>query len=255
MNKPFYWKKLGKVFDPTEHSSESWIQEFAQAPCVVIHDDFVRVYFSCRPLPDPDGMYRSHSAYLDLNRNDLTQVLRVGDQPILKLGEIGMFDQFGTYPVSVIRHGENYRAYYAGWTRCESVPFNTAIGVAESHDGGRTFNRLGHGPVIPYTPDEPFVMSGPKIRRFGDQWVLYYIAGRKWVLDGDRPEPVYKIRMATSQDGLSWTKTNRDLIDSRVEANEAQASPDVIFANGRYHMFFCYRYSTGYRGRERGYRI
>ena len=27
------------------------------------------------------------------------------------------------------------------------------------------------------------------------------------------------------------------------------------FANGKYHMFFCYRYSLGYRGREKGYRI
>jgi len=30
---------------------------------------------------------------------------------------------------------------------------------------------------------------------------------------------------------------------------------DVFFANGRYHMFFCYRHSTGFRGKERGYRI
>jgi hypothetical protein len=29
----------------------------------------------------------------------------------------------------------------------------------------------------------------------------------------------------------------------------------VIFANGKYHMFFCYRYSLDYRGRAKGYRI
>jgi hypothetical protein len=29
----------------------------------------------------------------------------------------------------------------------------------------------------------------------------------------------------------------------------------VFEANGAYHMFFCYRYSLGYRGRDRGYRI
>jgi predicted GH43/DUF377 family glycosyl hydrolase len=109
--------------------------------------------------------------------------------------------------------------------------------------------------VLGYSPDEPFVLSGPKVRRFGGLWYLWYIAGRKWKMAGGRAEPVYKIRMAVSQDGFRWKKLNKDLIKSRVEEDEAQASPDVIYAHGKYHMFFCYRYSTCYRGRERGYRI
>lgn len=56
-------------------------------------------------------------------------------------------------------------------------------------------------------------------------------------MDG-RAEPVYKIRMATSDDGINWTKLNKDLIPSRIEEDEAQASPDVFYANGKYHMFF-----------------
>jgi hypothetical protein len=40
-----------------------------------------------------------------------------------------------------------------------------------------------------------------------------------------------------------------------TEENEAQASPDVFFDNGKYHMFFSYRYSSNYRGKEKGYRI
>lgn len=61
--------------------------------------------------------------------------------------------------------------------------------------------------------------------------------------------------MATSDDGRRWQRHHRDLIEVRVEADECQASPDVIWVDGTYHMFFCYRYSLGYRGRERGYRI
>ena len=61
--------------------------------------------------------------------------------------------------------------------------------------------------------------------------------------------------MASSTDGISWTKHDRDLIDRRLESDECQASPDVYFCNGRYHMFFCYRYGVDYRNRERGYRI
>ena len=251
----FGWKKLGKVFTPQEIGGRPWLREFAQAPASLVFDDFVRIYFSCRPLPDESRQYVSYSAFVDLERSDLFKVRRVAEHPILELGGIGDFDEFGTYPVSVIRDGAVVRAYYAGWTRCESVPFNVAIGAAVSHDNGVSFAKLGRGPVLAYSPDEPFVLSGPKIRRFEGVWYLWYIAGRKWKVVDGRAEPVYKIRMASSADGLTWTKMNRDLISSRVEEDEAQASPDVFFSNGRYHMFFCYRFSSNFRGKENGYRI
>lgn len=251
----FRWKKLGKAFTPQEVTGRPWLKEFAQAPATLLLDDVVRVYFSCRPPADAQGQYVSYSAYVDLDRADLFKVRHVADRPMLDLGGLGAFDEFGIYPISVIRDGRDVRAYYAGWTRCESVPFNVAIGCAVSRDNGVTFSKHGPGPILSYTPDEPFVLSGPKIRHFNGTWVLFYIAGRKWKIVDGRPEPVYKIRMATSTDGFQWNKLNRDLIEGRIEADEAQASPDVIYANGKYHMFFCYRYSSHYRGKQNGYRI
>ena len=251
----FHWEKLGHIFDPTKVEDRPWLKQFAQAPATLVFDDFVRVYFSCRPLPDEAGQYTSYSSFVDLDRKDLRRVLAVAESPILDLGRTGTFDEFGTYPVSVVRDGDLVRAYYGGWTRCESVPFDVAIGIAVSTDDGVTFNRLGAGPVLGASLHEPFIMSGPKIRRFECGWQLFYIAGRKWVMADGKPEPVYKIRLATSDDGLSWNRLNRDLIESRMEADEAQASPDVFFSNGRYHMFFSYRFSSGYRSKEKGYRI
>lgn len=251
----FHWRKLGKAFTPQAVAGRAWLKEFAQAPSALLFDDFVRIYFSCRPPADASGQYVSYSAFVDLDRKDLFTVKNVADQPILALGGIGEFDEFGTYPVSVIRTGSDVRAYYAGWTRCESVPFNVAIGVATSRDGGETFVKAGPGPLLAASPDEPFVLSGPKIRRFNDTWYLWYIAGRKWKVVDGRAEPVYKIRMAISDDGMRWRRVNKDLIDSRIEADEAQASPDVYYAGGKYHMFFAYRYSSGFRSKANGYRI
>jgi hypothetical protein len=251
----FHWKKIGKVFTPQEVTGRPWLKEFAQAPATLVFDDFLRVYFSCRPLADAHGKYVSYSAWVDLDRQDLFKVRDIATQPILNLGGLGEFDEFGTYPVSVMRDGNKVRAYYAGWTRCESVPFNVAIGMAISGDGGKTFERTGTGPILSCSPDEPFVLSGPKVRHFNGHWQLFYIAGRKWKMVDGRAEPVYKIRLATSEDGIHWRKFNQDLITSRIEEDEAQASPDVFYSNGKYHMFFCYRYSSHFRGKQNGYRI
>ncbi|MGZ3861848.1 MAG: glycosylase [Bacteroidia bacterium] len=251
----FKWKKLGLVFNPANHNTPKWMNEFAQAPSVIIHDIFVRVYFSCRPEPDNNGQYVSYSGFVDLNRENLFEIVNISKEPILKLGNLGTFDEFGTYPASVIKRDDNFVVYYGGWTRCESVPFNVAIGFGISNDDGKTFEKQGSGPVLSYSPDEPFILSGPKIRKFNDEYTLFYIAGRKWIPVNGRPEPVYKIRMATSKDGINWIKANKDLIESKIEVNEAQASPDVFYRNGKYHMFFCYRYSADYRNKQNGYRI
>jgi predicted GH43/DUF377 family glycosyl hydrolase len=227
----------------------------AQSPSVVIYDEVVRVYINTRPPRDENGNCISYMAYVDLNRKNLLEVKKVSPEPLLPLGKTGTFDEFGIHPSSVIKDGNDFRLYYAGTTRCESVPFNSALGVAISNDNGETFTRIGDGPVLSYSADEPFVLGSPKIRKYDGVWYFFYSAGRKWI-DGDgRPEPVYKVRLATSKDGFSWVKVGRDLLESRLEENECQASADVFRAEGRYHMFFSYRYSLGYKTQTGGYRI
>jgi sucrose-6-phosphate hydrolase SacC (GH32 family) len=134
-------------------------------------------------------------------------------------------------------------------------PFNAAIGIAVSTDNGESFTRIGKGPVLSYSPDEPFVLGSPKIRKFNNTWYLWYSAGKKWVRNEGKPQPVYKIRMATSEDGISWKKFGKDIIPDVLEENECQASADVFFYNGLYHMFFSYRYNLNYREANKGYRI
>ncbi len=253
------WIKRGLVFNPAAITDRpDWMESFAQAPNVVIFDEFVRVFFCCRPKPDDKGMFVSRTAFVDLDRNDLKKIVRISEKPVMPLGGLGDFDEFGTYPVSVLRNGgeNDILACYGGWTRCESVPFDVALGMARSHDGGVTFEKFGKGPVVSYSPDEPFVVTSPKLRKYHDKWFLFYTAGRKWFMDQGRAEIIYKLRIATSDDGLNWTKENRDIVADKLGEDEAQACPDVIYKNGRYHMFFCYRAATDFRvNKERSYRI
>lgn len=253
----FKWKKMGLVLDPGKLADKpEWFNEFAQAPNSLIFDNYIRVYFCCRPKPDAKGQFVSYCTYVDLNRSNLFEIVNLAKEPILKLGELGTFDEFGTYPVSVINVGDEVFAYYGGWTRCESVPFNVSLGLAKSIDGGKTFNKIGNGPVLTHSLNEPFVVTSPKIRKYGDTWYLAYTAGREWLIAEGRPEVIYKLRMAYSSDGINWTKLNRNIVADKLGEDEAQACPDIIFQNGKYHMFFCYREATNFRfAKERTYRI
>lgn len=251
----FKWEKLGRVFIPQNVPDRDWLKEYAQAPASLVFDDFVRVYFSCRPLPDENGQYVSYSSFVDFDRHDLTKIVNIATNPILDLGGVGTFDEFGTYPVSVIRRGADILAYYGGWTRCESIPFTVSIGAAVSHDEGVTFTKLGEGPLLTCDINDPFVLSGPKVRNFSGKWYLWYVAGTKWQRYEGKSEAVYKIRMATSSDGLNWVRSGKDIIEDKIEIDECQASPDVFFYENRYHMFFCYKHSLNFRKNDRGYRI
>lgn len=253
------WIKRGLIFGPSMVDGRpDWMDSFAQAPNVVVFDTVVRVFFCCRPKPDNRGMFVSRVAFVDLDRHDLTRIVGISPDPLMPLGGLGEFDEFGTYPVSVIRDGgdQDLLACYGGWTRCESVPFDVALGMARSHDGGRTFKKFGKGPVLSFSPDEPFVVTSPKLRRYNGTWFLFYTAGLKWFMENGRAEIVYKLRLATSHDGIHWDKQNRDIVADKIGDDEAQACPDVIWSNGLYHMFFCYRAATDFRtNKDRSYRI
>lgn len=252
------WKKLGLIFAPEMIKQRpAWMHSFAQAPNAVMFDDFVRVYFCCRPLPDHRQQFVSYCAFVDFSKDGKFEILNVAKEPVLDLGELGTFDEFGTYPVSVIRSDETLLAYYGGWTRCESVPFNISLGMAMSNLEGTHFTKHSVGPVLSHTPDEPFVVTSPKIRKFEGKWWLSYTAGVRWILGTDgKPEIIYKLKIASSENGVDWVKLNRNLVPDVLGEDEAQACPDIFFADGLYHMYFCFREGLDFRSDvAKSYRI
>jgi len=244
----FNWRKLGRIYNPCDDEKRpAWRWNFAQGVNTIIFDNYIRVYFCCREKPNEAGQTVSRIAFCDLDRNYITRVINVSEQPVMETGGLGCFDEFGMYPFSAIRFENKIYGYYGGVTRCESVPFNVAIGGAISSDEGNTFTRMGRGPVLSYSYDEPFVVCSPKVRIFNNKWYMFYSAGREWMKGETRPEIYYKLRMATSDDGINWIKHEKDILSDKLGSTEAQASGDIIYKNNKYHMFFCYRANLDFR--------
>lgn len=252
------WKKLGKIFDPTQHILPNNCVQFAQSPQALVFDDFVRIYFSTRSLDKSAGKYLSHIAFVDMQKN-LRDVIRVSDKTVIPLGELGCFDEHGIFPMSVMRYGNVIYGYTCGWNRRVSVSVDTAIGLAISRDNGLTFQRIGNGPVLAASLHEPCLVGDGFVKVIGDVFHMWYIFGIGWkrFSTDTAPDRTYKIGHAVSSDGINWVKEEaRQIIADRLDADESQALPTVIGINGRYHMFFCYRQSSDFRkNKDRGYRI
>jgi hypothetical protein len=73
------WQKLGRIFDPTEHTLANNCRQFAQSPQCLLLDDFVRIYFSTREIDKRNGKYLSHVAFVDVRKN-MRDVIRVSDK-------------------------------------------------------------------------------------------------------------------------------------------------------------------------------
>lgn len=252
------WTKLGKIFDPTDFTLPHGCSQFAQSPQVLLFDDFVRIFFSTRSLDSSEGKYLSHIAYVDMKKN-LRDVITVSGHTVIELGKLGCFDEHGIFPMNVVRHRGLVYGFTSGVNRRVSVPVDGAIGLALSRDDGRTFQRVGDGPVLAPSLHEPCIVVDPFVMVLGDTFHMWYVFGLGWNRghEGAAPDRIYKIGHATSSNGVDWSKEEaRQIIENKLGDDECQALPTVVEIAGRYHMFFCYRHASDFRiNRDRSYRI
>lgn len=249
------WRKMGKIFDPTDYPLINECTEYAQSPQTIVFSDFVRIYFSTRKK-DSTGKYLSHVAFVDMDK-EFKQVLNISTNTVIELGKLGCFDEHGIFPMNVVRQEDRIYGYTCGWNRKGSVSVDTSIGLAISHDNGLTFNKVGEGPIMSASLNEPFLVGDPFVKIIDNVFHMWYIYGTEWKMypDCQVPERIYKIAHATSIDGFEWNRESKQIIEDRF-IDECQALPSVIYINDTYHMFFCYRQSYDFRkNKSRGYRI
>ena len=251
------WKKFGKIFDPVQHKLANNCVEFAQSPQALVFDDFVRIYFSTRQVDNRNGKFLSHISYVDMDKN-FEKCIRISEREVIPLGKLGTFDEHGIFPLNIVRDGDRILGYSCGWSRRVSVSVETSIGLAVSTDNGKTFKKLGDGPIVSSSLSEPFLVGDAFVYVLDGKYHMWYIFGTKWV-DNEFEESarVYKIGYASSSNGEEWIKNEgQQIITDKLNDNECQALPTVLYYNGRFNMFFCYREAIGFRtDKSKGYRI
>ena len=247
------WVKKGLLFVPD--GENPLMRTHAAVPTPVpLEGDVYRVYFSSR---DSNNIGRIFYMDVEIDRDEI-KVIWVNPEPVLDVGELGTFDEHGVMPSYVLKKRDELWLYYIGWQRLKSVPFNTSIGLAISHDG-KVFKRTSRVPLIDRNDFEPFLIASPFVLEENGIYRMWHIGGVKWEKKGDILKHYYNIRYAYSSDGLNWIRTGKICIDFVYEGEYAIARPVVLKDGNIYKMWYSFRaspfgetYRIGYAESEDG---
>jgi hypothetical protein len=244
------WLKQGLIYAPGKGAK--WHVSHAQLPVV---DGSARskwrIYFAGR-----DSTNRSNVTFIDVAAGEPKKILYQHDRPILPFGTLGAFDESGLMPVALVDHDKKKYLYYAGWSLKKTVPYQNAIGLAVSNDGGRTFKKYAEGPLLGLSACDPYFTGTANILVEDGRWKMWYQSSTEWQLIGGVPEPRYHLKYAESADGINWKRDGAVAIDYENDAEGGICSASVSKESGLYRMWYSYRKASDYRRNpKQSYRI
>ncbi|WP_295200228.1 hypothetical protein [uncultured Chryseobacterium sp.] len=245
------WKKKGLLFEVENYINDT-IKSHAAIPFALhMNGDLFRIYFSSRNIEGKSLPY-----YIDC-RVDNGSICLIGNPigPILRLGNLGAFDDSGIMPSCLIRKEGKIFMYYIGWNPQVTVSYRLSIGLAVSNDNGITFTRYSEGPICDRSIEEPYFNTAPYVLLEGDTWKMWYISCTEWKIINNYPEPAYHIKYAESKDGIMWKREGTICLDYDDVA-KALGRPCVYKKDDHFEMFFSYRNTDKYRtSKNAGYKI
>ena len=147
--------------------------------------------------------------------------------PVLAKSETG-WDSGGIHAAAVLKEDGTYRMWYSAGNSTHS-----GIGMALSPDGVN-WDRHPGNPLISKGPDEYDVdfIFAPTILHDGEGYRMWYT--------GSDSENVWTVNLATSPDGITWTKHPENPVLRPEEWYEAErvGDPWVVLDEGVYKMWY-----------------
>lgn len=233
------WIKKGRIFDGSEHG---WMSTHGAVPFAQnLSDDLYRIYFSSRTKDN-----KSQTTFLEINIQEPTKILHLSKEPILKIGQLGSFDDSGAMCSCIVDFDNKKFLYYIGWNGEGSIPFRNSTGLAISDDG-KTFKKFADGPIMDRIPNEGYSNTNSWVIYDDQKWKMWYLSGVKWDMHENNFRPHYHIKYAESNDGINWQRNGKIAIDFKNADEWAISRPCVIKEDGIYKMWYSYRGKQTYR--------
>jgi predicted GH43/DUF377 family glycosyl hydrolase len=155
-------------------------------------------------------------------------------EPVLSPGLPGSWDSWTVHPGAVIKDGGIYKMFYTGWSDTYG---HWHVGLATSTDG---INWIKYpNPVLSGNNNE-YQVGATSVIKINDTYYMYYTGGVY--------QQVWWISLATSTDGINWTKYSGNPILTSNYSWEGYGvyHPSVIEENGAYKMVYMSTNSNGF---------
>lgn len=224
------WEKKGLVYGP--NGSSSWAKHSALTPSPFLMGDVIRIYAGFR-----DGQGVSRIGYVDVDANNPSRVLTVSKDPVLDIGQPGMFDDNGMILGDVVSDGTALRMYYVGFQLVEKAKFLAFSGLAVSTDNGKSFDRIKNTPIMDRTDEGCFIRAIHTVMLHEGTWKVWYAVGSTWRQISGMPYPSYFIKYAESVDGLTFGSEGRESVVFSGDEYRI-GRPKVYKKDDAYHMFY-----------------
>lgn len=158
------------------------------------------------------------------------------NNPILSPGPGNTWDAYAVAGATVFKDENGYKMYYTGWSTLNSSGA-LHIGLATSSDG---INWVKHpNPVLYASGGAEYQIAPSCIIKISDVYYLYYYG---------RNLPCLYIRLATSTDGINWTRhpANPILVADKSWEGSGVYYANVYEKNGQYEMIYMNQAGIGF---------
>ena len=208
-------------------SGNYWDYSGVAQPKIFFQNNIYKMYFTAQGSP--------YSGYIGLAQSvDGINWNRPVSGPVLSPGQYGSWDETAVSAATVIEEENGYKMYYHGWSNPDG-PWH--IGLATSSDGT---NWVKHANPVMYAGTGWEFQLGPScVIKKDNTFYLYYLG---------RNLPIVKVGLATSTDGINWTRhpSNPILIADKPWEGSGVYYANVYEKNGQYEMIYMNQAATGF---------
>lgn len=244
------WEKKGKILDHNTFNL-SWFKKNAMmALPYILDDNTLRVFMT---MCDENNVGRI--GYVDLDINNPSSIKDFSKEPLIDIGEAGIFDDNGVVSGSLFEEDGKLYLFYSGYQLCKKIPYMIFTGLAVSYDKGLHFEKLTKEvPLLDRVVSEKYFRSAPHLIKEGKLYRMWYLAdGHEdncWVSDETgKVQPVFTEKYLESDNILRWEGPGENSLEFISGEEHGLSVGSVWVEEGIYKCIY------SIRSLDKGYRI
>lgn len=244
------FEKKGLICNP-DVLKLPWYQKNSMVPVpYLLNDSVIRVY-----LTMCDAQNVGRIGWVDVSVENPSKILDYSREPIIDVGRPGTYDDNGVVTSSILSHDGKLYLYFSGYELSTKIPYRIFCGVAESRDGGHSFQKMNEASILPALNEELFNRCAPYVCEMGGAFRMFYLGdvGNMWRADiHGHKVPVYALRTLVSDNPIRWPYQSGELVMPFLSDEECGLTlPNIWQEDGIYKMIYSIRhvnqgYTIGY---------